>query len=351
MSRKIAVVLLNLGGPDKPDDVKPFLRNLFRDPAIISAPGPVREALAWFISTVREKEAKENYAKMGGGSPLLGHTRDQADALEKELGRAWPTDTVRVFIAMRYWHPFVDEAVEAVKAFDPDETVLLPLYPQFSTSTTGSSLTGWADAGGPEARTPCCYPTAPEFIRAHADLIIDSWKQAGEPDRVRILFSAHGLPERTIARGDPYQWQVEETVRHVKDRLPDNLETEVCFQSRVGPLKWIGPSTEEAIERACEDGCHIILTPIAFVSEHIETLVELDEEYAELAEHHGARGYTRVPALGLNHNYIATLRELAVSALEGERGIKPPNGARICPGQFGACPCKMMSQSDEMETT
>lgn len=341
MARRVAVVLFNLGGPDKPESVRPFLRNLFRDPAIISAPGPVREFLAWLISTTRTKEATANYEKMGGGSPLVPETEKQAAALTEALGAARPDEEYRCFLAMRYWRPFVKDAVAELKAWGPDEVVLLPLYPQFSTTTTASSLKAWKDAGGGEARTICCYPTETHLIDAHAKLIEESWVKAGRPSEPRVLFSAHGLPEITVKKGDSYQWQVEQTVAAVVERLPEPLKThEICYQSRVGPLKWIGPATEEAIERACEDGKHIILSPIAFVSEHIETLVELDEEYGELAEEWGAPGYERVPALGTQPDFIAGLKTLVLEALTGATGLKPPGGVAICPAEFGRCPCR-----------
>ncbi|MEE2526628.1 ferrochelatase [Hyphobacterium sp. HN65] len=338
MARKIAVVLFNLGGPDGPDDVKPFLRNLFRDPAIIGAPGPIREFLAWLISTTRTPEARKNYEKMGGGSPLLPETKKQADALISALEKKQPGEMFRSFIAMRYWHPFLEDTVREVEAWAPDEIVLLPLYPQFSTSTTGSSLTGWEKAGGGVARTICCYPEEKGLIAAHAQLIGETWEKAGKPANARILLSAHGLPEKTVRDGDPYQWQIEQTSAAVMKHLPELSDWQICYQSRVGPLKWIGPSTEEAIEAAAADGKSIILTPIAFVSEHIETLVELDEEYALLAEENGIPGYYRVPALGLAQAFIDGLADLAIEALQGDQGLKPPCGKRICPAGFGKCP-------------
>lgn len=340
MARRIAVVLFNLGGPDGQASVKPFLRNLFNDPAIIYAPWPVRPLLAWLISTTRGPKAAKEYAKMGGGSPIVPETQKQAAALTSALQAALPGDEVRCFLAMRYWHPFTGEAVEAVKAWGADEVVLLPLYPQFSTTTTASSLKAWRDAGGGEARTICCYPTEPDFISAHAGLIRKAWEEAGKPQDVRVLHSAHGLPEVTIKRGDPYQWQVGETVKRVTALLPELTDHVTCFQSKVGPLKWIGPSTEDMVEEAAREGKHIILSPIAFVSEHIETLVELDEEYAELAHEHGAAGYTRVPALGVTPGFISALSGLVVSALDGPAGLKPPSGAPICPAEFGRCPCR-----------
>jgi len=338
MAKKIAVVLFNLGGPDGPEDVQPFLRNLFRDPAIIGAPTPIREILAWFISKTRAPSARKNYDLMGGGSPLLPESQKQADALIVRLDAARPDDEFKAFIAMRYWHPFVEEAANAVKSWGADEIVLLPLYPQFSTSTTGSSLTGWEEADGPPARTICCYPTDAPFISAHAHLIRETWKAAGSPESVRLLFSAHGLPERTVMQGDPYQWQIEQTSAAVADLLPEITDWQICYQSRVGPLKWIGPSTEDAIEQAALDGKAILLTPIAFVSEHIETLVELDDEYGDLAKENGVEIYLRVPALGIHKEYIETLERLTLEALKGPNGLKPPCGKRVCPGSFKKCP-------------
>lgn len=338
--RKLAIVLFNLGGPDEPDAVKPFLRNLFRDPAIIGAPGPVREGLAWLISTLRAKSARENYAKMGGGSPIMPETLKQAEALTAALQVDHPDDEIRVFPAMRYWHPFVEDVAREVNAWAPDKTVLLPLYPHFSTTTTGSSLTAWQAAGGHEAAIVCCYPLEPAFLDAHAGLIRERWEAVGRPEKIRLLFSAHGLPEKTIASGDPYQWQVEQTAAAVAERLPEITDWQVCYQSRVGPMKWIGPSTEEAIAQAAADNRDILLTPIAFVSEHIETLVELDEEYAVLAKEQGVTGYHRVPALGADASFIAALARLAGDALSQADGLCPPGKSRICPAEFSACPCR-----------
>ncbi|HAQ36384.1 MAG: ferrochelatase [Maricaulis sp.] len=340
MGRRIAVVLFNLGGPDGPDDVRPFLRNLFRDPAIIAAPGPIREALAWFISATRAKSAKANYALMGGGSPLRPETEEQAAALTAALASSRPDNDIRCFIAMRYWHPFIEETVADVKAFAPDETVLLPLYPQFSTTTTGSSLTQWRRTGGGPARIVCCYPQEAGFIDAYVRQIRETWIAAGQPDNARLLLSAHGLPEKIIDAGDPYQWQVEQSCAAIAAALPELADWQVCYQSRVGPLKWIGPATDDAIADAARAGKHIIVVPVAFVSEHIETLVELDIEYAELAQEHGAAGYDRVPAVRVAPEFVAGLAGLVEAALDGPAGLKPPGGVPICPAAHSQCPCR-----------
>ncbi len=336
--RKLAVVLFNLGGPDGPAAVQPFLFNLFNDPAIIGLPGLVRTPLASLISKRRAPEAQKNYDLMGGGSPLLPETEAQARALEAALATARPDLEARCFIAMRYWKPFTEDAARAVAAFGPDEIVLLPLYPQFSTTTTGSSLKVWNETykGPGKSRAVCCYPDAEGLLDAHAAKIAATWEAAGRPDGVRLLFSAHGLPEKVIKGGDPYQAQIEATAAAVAARLPALTDWQVCYQSRVGPLNWIGPSTPEAIEKARADRKGVLITPIAFVSEHVETLVELDHEYAELAAGLGVAPYLRVPALGVEAAFIAALADLAIKALD-KPDWPAPGGGYACPG-FSKCP-------------
>lgn len=341
MSRKIAVVLFNLGGPDGPDAVRPFLFNLFNDPAIISLPGILRTPLAALISSRREESAKANYAIMGGGSPLLPETRKQAAALEATLAARLPDDEVRCFIAMRYWKPLTGETAAQVAAWGPDEVVLLPLYPQYSTTTTGSSAQAWTKAykGSGRMRTICCYFDEPGLIEAHARSILRTHAAMGAPGPVRLLFSAHGLPEKVIAAGDPYQRQIEQTCAAVVAQLgpgwaPD-WDWRVCYQSRVGPMRWIGPSTVQAIEEAGRDGRGVLVTPIAFVSEHIETLVELDHEYAELARTAGLPFYLRAPAIGTDVAFIEGLADTTVDALN-RLGVAPACGA--CPGNLAQCP-------------
>ncbi|ALL15064.1 ferrochelatase [Caulobacter henricii] len=341
--RKIAVVLFNLGGPDGPDAVRPFLFNLFRDPAIIGAPAFIRYPLAALISTTREKAAKANYAIMGGGSPLLPETEKQAVALADALAEALPDAETRCFIAMRYWKPLTEDTAKAVKAWAPDEVVLLPLYPQFSTTTTGSSVKAWKKAyrGSGTVRTICCYPTDDALIEAHARLIREAYEKAGSPKPARLLFSAHGLPEKVILAGDPYQQQIEATAAAVAAKLGEGWDWKVSYQSRVGPLKWIGPSTDDEILSASEQGLSLVVTPIAFVSEHIETLVELDHEYRELAEEAGCPTYVRVPALGIEPGFIGGLAQAVVGSLPRE-GIAPAcvwqcgGDRRQCPRTLGA---------------
>ncbi len=336
--RRIAVVLFNLGGPDDQASVKPFLFNLFRDPAIIGLPNPFRTLLARLISSRRETGAQANYALMGGGSPLLPETRRQAAALATALAGLLPGDEVRTFIAMRYWSPLTEQTAAEVTAFGPDEIVLLPLYPQFSTTTTRSSLKAWRETyNGPGvSRAVCCYPEAPGWIEAQADGV--RAKLAEATDRpVRVLFSAHGIPESLIARkGDPYQEQIESTCAAIAARagLADGAWA-ICYQSRVGPMKWLGPSTPEAIAQAGRDGVGVVVTPVAFVSEHIETLVELDIEYAELAHELGVTPYLRSPAVGVAAPFIQTLADAVVEALS--RTDTAPYGPG-CRADWKACP-------------
>ncbi|MDP1914440.1 ferrochelatase [Brevundimonas sp.] len=340
--RRIAVVLFNLGGPDDQASVKPFLFNLFRDPAIIGLPNPFRTLLAHLISSRREASSQANYALMGGGSPLLAETRKQAAALAEVLSSRLPGDTVRTFVAMRYWSPLSEETATEVAAFAPDEIVLLPLYPQFSTTTTQSSLKAWQEAytGPGGSRTVCCYPEAPGWIEAQADGVRAKLADAGDRP-VRVLFSAHGIPESLIAKkGDPYQEQIETTCAAIAERvgLAEGVWS-ICYQSRVGPMKWLGPSTIEAIEQAARDGVGVVVAPVAFVSEHIETLVELDIEYAELAHNLGVTPYLRSPAVGVAAPFIQTLAEAAVEALS--RTDVAPYGPG-CRADWKACPrsCK-----------
>jgi ferrochelatase len=335
---KRAVVLFNLGGPDSPAAVRPFLFNLFRDPAIIGAPAVVRYPLAVFISRTREKLAQANYAIMGGRSPLLEETEAQRAALEAELTRRDPDMETRVFIAMRYWKPFAAEAARAVAAFGPDETVLLPLYPQFSTTTTASSLRTWAQASRTAGvtRTVCCYPEAPGLVDAIATEIRKVWDAAGRPQNIRLLFSAHGLPQRVVDAGDPYRAQVDATAQAVAERVPELTDWRVCFQSRVGPLKWLEPSTDAEIRRAAEDRKGVLIAPIAFVSEHVETLVELDHEYARLAGQLGMEIYLRARTPGVAPAFIAGLADAVETAAPGVA----PLGPWRCPATHGKCPCR-----------
>ena len=335
---RLAVVLFNLGGPDGPQAVRPFLFNLFRDRAIIDLPAAARYPLAALISMSRAKAARANYALMGGSSPLLRETQAQAAALEAALGELAPEVEARVFVAMRYWRPQAAETARAVAAFAPDEIVLLPLYPQYSSTTTASSLAAWRAAyvGKGRIRTICCYPTDAPLIAAHAGVIESTYDQAGRPANVRLLFSAHGLPRRVIEKGDPYQAQVEATAAAIAARLGGAWDWRVCYQSRVGRLEWLGPATDAEIRRAGADGRGVLIAPIAFVSEHVETLVELDHDYAKVAAAAGCAPYLRAPALGVAAAFIGGLGQAVVQAIGRDLPIGPCGGWR-CPGELSQC--------------
>jgi protoporphyrin/coproporphyrin ferrochelatase len=310
-----AIVLMNLGGPDSPEAVEPFLVNLFSDPAIIRLPLIVRGPLARLIARRRAGVARDIYDHLGGGSPLLANTRAQGEALEAVLG-----DGSRCFIAMRYWHPLTEEAVAEVKNWHPDEVVCLPLYPQYSTTTTGSSLTAWQRAAkreglGCPTRVIDPYPTAGGFIAALAGLIAPVLEEAERSHKVRLLLSAHGLPLKIVQAGDPYPDQINQTAEAVVAALDRrDVDWTVCYQSRVGPLAWLGPQTDEEIKRAGRDGIAVVVAAISFVSEHSETLVELDRDYRRLAKASGVPAYYRVPTVGTDPRFIAALAELVRGA-------------------------------------
>lgn len=344
--QRLAVVLFNLGGPDCLEAVEPFLFNLFSDPAIIGAPQPLRYVLAKLISRRRGPIARDIYAQLGGGSPLLEQTTRQSEALQARLQNVAAPE-VRVFVCMRYWHPLSSETAAAVRQFDPDQVILLPLYPQFSTTTSGSSLKDWRRAAKREgltapSRTVCCYPAEQGLLDAQVRLIKAKLEEAREAGNPRILFSAHGLPKKIVAGGDPYQRQVEMTVDGVVEKLTADLgpvDHAVCYQSRVGPLEWIGPATEEELERAANDQVPVVVVPVAFVSEHSETLVELDIEYREKAAELGIPAYVRVEAVGIAAEFVDGLAGLVVDALSRDGAPSPRDGLRICPPACSQCIC------------
>lgn len=343
--QKVAVVLLNLGGPDSKESIEPFLFNFFTDPNIIRLPYPARWLLAKLISRRRSrKEAGESYGLLGNKSPLLENSQAQAAALEKHLNGRNNAPVFKTFVCMRYWHPMADEVVQQVKIWGADRIVLLPLYPQFSTTTTWSSLGVWHKAAQAAnlttaSSTVCCYPWNEGFIKASAENIRRCYEQAQKDghEAPRILFSAHGLPESVVAGGDPYQWQCERGAEKIAAALniPD-LDWRICYQSRVGPMKWIGPSTEEELQNAAEDGKAVVIYPHAFTQEHVETLVELDIEYKEEAEHMGLAGYYRAETVGVHPDFIAGLLELVRESLPGE-GVRAEGGQTLCPAEFGRC--------------
>jgi len=335
--KRLAVVLFNLGGPLENKDVRPFLYNLFSDRNIIDLPFGLRQFVAKIISSSREKSAQANYQLMGGGSPILAQTEAQSAALQTQLSASLKDVEVRTFIAMRYWHPFTEQAVAEIVSFEPDQIVLLPLYPQFSKTTTSSSIERFKAVykGPAEVKALCCYPENPKFIASHVAEIREKLRYIKDLNKYRLLFSAHGLPEKIVTAGDPYQSQVEATVKAVMASLNLTIDHIVCYQSRVGPLKWIGPSTDDTIRETAAMGKNIVLVPIAFVSEHIETLVELDMEYAHLAREHGVSDYIRVKALGVCADFISGLCDEVVRAATAH---EPSCSGYNCAASHKYCP-------------
>jgi ferrochelatase len=342
MSRT-AIVLFNLGGPDSLDAVRPFLFNLFNDPAIIRVPALLRSMLAAFIARRRAPVAREIYAKMGNRSPILPNTEAQARALEQAVGAG-----AKAFIAMRYWHPMTAETVKAVKAYAPDQVILLPLYPQFSTATTASSYQLWGEEARRQGlsaptRLVCCYPTEPGFIAASAELVRQGLQRAAAEApgaRPLVVLSAHGLPKRIVDDGDPYVSQVEAGAAAIVAQL--GLKADdwvVSYQSRVGPLEWVKPATDAVILQAAKDQRALVVYPIAFVSEHSETLVELDIEYRHLAEQNGAAAYVRVPAVGTHPAFIGGLANLVTAALGRDGAVQAGSGRQYC-ADWRRCACK-----------
>lgn len=343
---RVAIVLFNLGGPDSPEAVRPFLTNLFTDPAILRMPGFVRQPLGRFVAWRRTKAASENYAILGGRSPLLPLTEEQGAALQAALGEEIEA---RCFIAMRYWHPFSEATARAVKDWGAGEVVLLPLYPQFSTTTTGSSITAWNEACAKvglslPTRTLCCWHSDDGFAQATAAILRRSYEEARaqvpEGTKLRVLFSAHGLPETIVKQGDPYQWQVERTAEAIVGAWGlEGLDWQICYQSRVTPQKWLGPSTEEALHKAAEEKVAVLVHPLAFVSEHSETLVELDVEYRELAHKLGVPGYHRCPTQNSDPAFIEAMAALVHRVRDaGARRLCSFAGARQCPKVHSGCP-------------
>ncbi|NJL67960.1 MAG: ferrochelatase [Oscillatoriales cyanobacterium RU_3_3] len=321
---RVGVLLLNLGGPDRIEDVRPFLFNLFADPEIIRIPFPwMQKPLAWLISTLRYQKSQENYRHIGGGSPLRRITEEQAVAVQECLQEKG--QDARVYVGMRYWHPFTEEAVAKIKRDGVDRLVILPLYPQFSISTSGSSFRLleqlWnqdSDLGAIEYTAVPSWYHRPGYIQAMAELIAQALDHCPNPDRVHIFFSAHGVPLSYVEEaGDPYQREIEDCTRLIVEALNRSNEHTLAYQSRVGPVEWLKPYTEDAIVELAENGVKdLLVVPISFVSEHIETLQEIDMEYREIAEHSGIENFDRVPALNTHPVFIEDLANLVVEAIE-----------------------------------
>jgi len=340
---RTAVVIYNLGGPDKLESVEPFLFNLFNDPSILRQKALIRWCLAKLISKRRAPVAKKIYAKIGGQSPILEETQKQASALENALKDDKGTE-YRVFVAMRYWHPFIEECLNRVEEFAPNNIILLPLYPQFSTTTTGSFLRAWREVIGKKkldipTTKICCYPREKNFIETTAKAVQTEIVKSSTPlTNLKILFSAHGIPKKFVKDGDPYKTHVNQTVTGIVDELAiPNLDYITCYQSRVGPVEWLKPYTDKVILESAHEKKTIMVVPVAFVSEHSETLVELDIEYRELALRNGASEYIRIPTVGTKIEFIRGLVEMVKEA--GNQTGKHINiGGKLCESSCAACP-------------
>jgi len=313
--KKIAVVLFSIGGPLKKADIKPYLFNFFFDKNIINAPLIIRYLLAKYISIKRSKnEALESYAHLNFKSPLLENTKKQAEALELELKNNKDAE-YKCFVAMRYWHPFCYETVKEIEKYNPDKVILLPFYPQYSFATSYSSIEDfYKKFKNKKIVTEIKnYPENDGFISASVKNIQEQINKL-ENQKYRILFSAHGLPEENIKAGDPYKQQCELTMNAIVKKLNiDNLDYNICFQSKVGSKEWIKPYIQDELKRAANDKIGVIIYPIAFVSEHVETLVELDIEYKELAKKLGVPFYKRVKTVGDSKKFIEGLKNLVIS--------------------------------------
>jgi protoporphyrin/coproporphyrin ferrochelatase len=324
---RVGVLLLNLGGPDQLEDVRPFLFNLFSDPEIIRLPFPwLQKPLAWMISSMRAKRSQENYREIGGGSPLRRITEEQAQALQTSLTQKGKDASV--YIGMRYWHPFTEEAIARIKRDQVEQLVILPLYPQFSISTSGSSFRLlerlWQEDPALDHVEYTVIPSwyaRPGYLKAMAQLIAQELDQLPNPNQAHVFFSAHGVPVSYVEEaGDPYQREIEDCVALIMKTLDRPNAYTLAYQSRVGPVEWLKPYTEDAIQELAEQGVeNLVVVPISFVSEHIETLQEIDMEYRHIAEEAGIKGFYRVPALNTHPVFIDDLSEMVVDALNQPR--------------------------------
>jgi ferrochelatase len=341
---KIGIVLFQLGGPDSLDAVEPFLFNLFCDPDIIPIPvvgGLIRRPLARYIARKRAPRVAEHYRDIGGRSPIGLLTARQAAALDAALR---PDFDPTVALAMRYWRPTTEDAAARIRAASLDQIVLLPLYPQFSYATTLSSLKEWnrcyrgtrlpvgstsaARDGGPPVHTVGHFHRHPLYIEAIVDRINATFRHFDAPGEVHLVFSAHGIPLSLVEKGDPYPSQIENTVRAVMERGAWQNPHLLCFQSRVGPMKWLEPSTTKTLARLGSEGVkRVLIIPIAFVTEHVETLHEINIEAREIAEHAGIRQFRMMPAVGNSPKFIACLADLVRTAVADRPA--PPGTAKV----------------------
>jgi ferrochelatase len=318
-SKKTGVVLFQLGGPDSLESIEPFLYNLFCDPDIIDFPFArlARKPLAKLISTSRAKHVAHHYAEIGGKSPILDNTRRQAEALERELRR---DSDAKVTVAMRYWHPMTAVAIADMAAYAPDDIVLLPLYPQYSKTTTGSSVNEWNRCFRPNGWRPNVHLIETFYEdAAYLDSVVSAINTCiggGENlAELDIVFSAHSVPVAVIESGDPYQRQIEHTVDLVWKRGGWPARRHTCYQSKVGASKWLRPSMHETVKNLAAAGSkHVLVVPISFVSDHVETLHEIDIEHRQQARELGIADYRMMPGLNDSPDFIRALANLVRTA-------------------------------------
>ena len=337
---RVGVLLLNLGGPERIQDVKPFLYNLFSDPEIIRLPvAAMQKPFAWLISSLRSGKSQQAYRSIGGGSPLRRITKQQARELQSNLRQKGVDATS--YVAMRYWHPFTESAVADLKADGVDQVVVLPLYPHFSISTSGSSfreLQRLRNTDPAFSRLPIrcirSWYDHPGYIQALANLIAREIQACEEPATAHIFFSAHGVPKSYVEdAGDPYQLEIVACSKLILEQLRQQLGHSnpftLAYQSRVGPVEWLKPYTEDALQELGEQGVKdLVVVPISFVSEHIETLEEIDIDYRELATAAGVKNFRRVPALDTDPAFIAALTDLVEQAM-AETAINLDQAAQL----------------------
>jgi len=328
MSKLVGVVVFQLGGPDSLDAIEPFLYNLFCDPDIIDFPFARlgRKALARLISATRARKVQHHYAVIGGGSPIRKFTEQQARALENALADLGID--ARCFVAMRYWHPFTDEAVSAVERAGCDQLVLLPLYPQYSCTTTGSSLNEWRRCfRHPEIPVHVVNDFYREelYLESLVEKIDEALARFPEPENVDLVFSAHSVPVAVVQKGDPYQRQIEETVELLLARGGWGNRHQLCYQSKVGASKWLQPSLRTTLRELASTGVKdVCVVPVSFVSDHVETLGEVDHEARELARQLGIRQFEMTSGLNDSPTFIASLAELVVRAVGADQQVGNP---------------------------
>ncbi len=317
-TRRVGVVLFQLGGPDTLAAIEPFLYNLFCDPDIIDFPFARigRKPLAKLISTTRARKVQHHYATIGGGSPIRRFTDRQARALQAELTN-YGLDA-HCFIAMRYWHPFTSEAIAQLQDAQCDEAVLLPLYPQYSSTTTGSSLNEWQRLfrGDIPVHNVGPFYRHPMYLDAVIEKIEEALARFPAPERAEIVFSAHSIPMSIVAKGDPYQRQIEETVQLLMQRGGWPNRHRLCYQSKVGASKWLQPSQHRTLhDLAVEKAREVCIVPVAFVSDHVETLGEIDHEAREEARRLGITQFEMSAGLNDSRKFISALSQLVLETL------------------------------------